>query len=361
MNDSRYTQVRTAPDSTHSEPTPRSITVAEAGERRVIELIRTLVPPNASWVHCGIGDDAAVIEPERNTLDVVTTDALVEGVHFEWAFMSAADIGHKALAVNLSDLAAMGAHPRAALLSLALPPHLALDELESLARSLLELAREHGVALIGGNVTASPGPLVIDVTAIGAVRRRRVLRRSGARAGDQLYVTGTLGAAAAGLAWLRGHRAEIAEAATESVEDCVARFRRPKPRVRSGVLAGQLRAASACIDLSDGLADGVTQIAAASGVGARIDASALPIHPGVAAVTASDERARHAALTGGEDYELLFAVPKKARRRFADVARLSRGLAFTRIGEMTKDEALVLETSSGSEPLPAGFEHFAVS
>ena len=151
----------------------------------------------------GIGDDAAVIEPERNRLEVLTTDVVIEGVHFDRAFCDPASIGHKALAVNLSDLAAMGAAPRAALLSLGLPGTLPFADLEVMLRALVDLAAHHKVTLIGGNVARSPGPLFLDVTVTGTVKRRRVLTRHGGRVGDALYVTGSLGAAAAGLAWLR--------------------------------------------------------------------------------------------------------------------------------------------------------------
>ena len=138
-------------------------TVGDAGEHRVIELVRSLVPASPSWVQIGIGDDAAVIEPERNRLEVLTTNVAIEGVHFDRAFCDPASIGHKALAVNLSDLAAMGAAPRAALLSLGLPGTLPFADLEVMLRALVDLAARHKVTLIGGNVARSPGPLFLDV------------------------------------------------------------------------------------------------------------------------------------------------------------------------------------------------------
>src|SRR5687767_11292887 len=215
-----------------------------------------------SWVIVGPGDDAAVIVPERGTLDVLTTDALVDGVHFDRRFVPPDAIGHRALAVNLSDLAAMGAEPRAALLSLVLPASLEVVEVDRMLDGMLALADAHRVALVGGNITRTPGPLTIDVTAIGSVRPRRVLTRAGARPGDEVYLTGTAGAAAAGLAALK---ADGSQAGTHSV--CVERYLRPEPRVRAGVLLGRNRAATSCIDVSDGLADAVRQVAEASGVG----------------------------------------------------------------------------------------------
>src|SRR5215218_9056483 len=179
------------------------MTVGEAGERQVIALVRARVPASPAFVVVGIGDDAAVLEPARNRLDIVTTDAAVEGVHFDRRFMDAASIGHRVLAANLSDLAAMGAEPRTALLSLMLPDALPVAELDALLDEFMALATRTGTHLIGGNVTRSPGPLVIDVTVSGTAKRRKVLTRSGGRPGDELFVSGSVGGAAAGLAWLQ--------------------------------------------------------------------------------------------------------------------------------------------------------------
>jgi thiamine-monophosphate kinase len=324
-------------------------TVSEFGERALIERIsaRLTSPP---WVVIGPGDDAAVIEPERGTLDVLTTDALVEGIHFDRRFCPTDAVGHKALAVNLSDLAAMGASPRAALLSLILPDTLPMSDVDRLMDGLLALAARHKVALVGGNITKSPGPLMVDVAAIGAVRRRRVLSRAGARPGDEVYVTGSIGAGAAGLAAFR---------ANEELPSAQARYLRPEPRVRAGVLLGRNRAASAAIDLSDGLAEGIRQVANASGVGMLIDAATLPI----------DEETRRwyarrgadvvdASLAGGDDYELLFTVRPVQRGRFRAVRRLLGDLPITKIGVVTKDKALVLKTPDGERELPLGFAHF---
>ena len=333
------------------------MTVGEAGERQVIARVRARVPAPPSFVVVGIGDDAAVLEPPRNRLDIVTTDAAVEGVHFDRRFMDTGAIGHRVLAANLSDLAAMGAEPRTALLSLMLPDALPLAELDALLDAFLALAARTGTHLVGGNVTRSPGPLVIDVTVSGTAKRRKVLTRSGGRAGDELYVSGSVGGAAAGLAWLQQDRGADTPA-DPAVADAVARFLRPEPRLRLGLLAGRTRAASAAMDLSDGLADAVRQLAEASGTGARIEAAALPVHPGVAAVLGDAEAVLGTALAGGEDYELLLAVPRRAGRRFAAAARLAR-LPVTRIGALTPAGAgLTLATAAGNRPIPEGFEHF---
>jgi thiamine-monophosphate kinase len=316
-------------------------TVEAIGERALIERIRARTPPQPSWVVVGIGDDAAVVEPERNALEVITTDALVESVHFDRAFCSAADVGHKALAVNLSDLAAMGAAPRVALLSLMLPAALPVVDVDALLDGMLALAQRSRISLVGGNITRSPGPLIVDVTVTGSVHPRRVLTRAGARAGDDIYVTGSIGGAAAGL---RALRAGIAAGADAE------KYLRPEPRLRFGILLGRNRAARACIDLSDGLADGVRQVAEASGTGAVIDARALPIQPKTMGVLE--------ALSGGEDYELLFTASPKMRGRLSGIRRLVKDLPITKIGTVTADRALVLELDERREELPVGFEHF---
>jgi len=316
-------------------------TVAEIGEHALIERIRLRFPPAPRFVVVGIGDDAAVVEPDRNRLEVLTTDCQVEGVHFDQTFVSAGDIGHKALAVNLSDLAAMGAAPRVALLSLVLPPAFPVTRVDALVDGMATLAARARISIVGGNIARSPGPLIVDVTATGSVHGRRVLTRGGARAGDELYVTGLLGGAAAGLRLLRADPSKIGAS--------VDKYRRPEPRTRFGLMLGRNRAARACVDLSDGLADGVRQIGEASGLGAIVEAEALPIEPGA---TLSD------ALGGGEDYELLFAVSPRLRSRLRNARRLSSGLTVTRVGRLTSDRAMLLSRNGSTEELTAGFEHF---
>jgi len=327
-------------------------TVADLGERVLVERIRArLAMP--SWVVVGPGDDAAVVEPARGMLDVFTTDAVVEGIHFDRRFVPGDAIGYRALAVNLSDLAAMGAEPRAALLSLVLPAGFAVDELDALLDGLLGLAATHRIALVGGNITRSPGPLIVDVTAIGAVHRRRVLTRAGARPGDGVYVTGWLGEGAIGLRRLQD------AGSTAQVGTSEEHYLRPPPRVRAGVLLGRNRVASSCMDLSDGLADGVRQIANASGVGMVLDSSSLPI--GADVMSWHEQHGGNAvdtALRGGDDYELLFTVRPAHLGRLRGVRQHVGDLPITRIGVVTRETRLLVTAQGGTQVLPDGFEHF---
>ena len=363
------------------------MTVSELGERALLARIQarlgTAGGQRANLV-IGIGDDAAVVAPTRNAYTVLTTDALVEGVHFDRRYSAPADIGYRALAVNLSDLAAMGAAPTWALLSLVLPDDLLVSDVEALVGGCVDLGRPFGCEVIGGNLTRSPGPLVVDITAVGEVRPRRVLTRSGGQPGDGLWVSGSIGAAAAGLEMLRSGvmpglkpgpaepPAGPGETAGQGIGpgetagpgfspgNCITRYLRPEPRVRLGLAIAQARAARAAMDLSDGLADAAHQLAEASGCGVEIEAEALPIEP---AARAWWEAAGHdavlRAMSGGDDYELLFAVPRTWGGRLKHARSRVAEPSLTRIGWLTKDPgARVLLRGGARESLPRGFEHF---
>ncbi|HZT75463.1 MAG TPA: thiamine-phosphate kinase [Vicinamibacterales bacterium] len=331
------------------------MTVGDVSERDLVARIQQQAGAAPPWVLVGIGDDAAVVEPERNRVEVLTVDALVEGVHFDRAFVPPAAIGRRALAVNLSDLASMGAAPRLALLSMALPAALPLPDFDAIISGFAALAAGHRVQLVGGNLTRTPGPLMLDVTLVGTVKRRQALTRSGARAGDELYVSGTIGAAAAGLLSLRTSVCPSFSAVNMSTAE---RYLSPEPRVRLGTLLSRNRAATACVDLSDGLADGAHQIARASGVGVAIDADALPIWDAVK--SEFDARGRDpitAAITGGDDYELLFTVRPRTRYRLRAAMRHG-GVPLTRIGVCTECPDVVLLRGGTSEAVPPGYSHF---
>ena len=331
------------------------LTVATLTERELIARIQERLPSAPEWLVVGIGDDAAVVQAERNRVEVLSVDALVEGIHFDRAFVPPATIGYRALAANLSDLAAMGAAPRLALVSLMLPAALPLDDFDEIVRGVVSLASQHRLHVVGGNLTQSPGPLIVDVTVVGTVKPRQALTRSGARPGDELFVSGTIGSAAAGLRLLREGAAPLSSAGS-----LTERYLRPEPRIRLGTLLARNRAATACMDLSDGLSDAVYQVAEASGVGAIIDGDALPIDPAARAVFESHGvDALEAAIAGGDDYELLAAVRPRTRRRLAAPIRHG-GVPLTMIGRCTADRAVLLQRGSReSAPLPrGGYDHF---
>jgi thiamine-monophosphate kinase len=307
----------------------------------------------------GIGDDAAEVPPTGRTL-VVTKDLLVESVHFRRAYHPPRLLGRKALAVNLSDVAAMGARPLAAFLGVAVPPRYPGADLAALLRGLVGLAAETGTVLAGGDTTRSAAGLVLSVTLLGTAPREGAVRRDGARAGDHLFVTGTLGDSALGLRLLeRGRRLPSARGAEATL---LRRHLDPTPRLAEGAALGEGRLASALIDLSDGLAADLGHVCRASDVGARIDVAALPRSRAYRALAArlapADPFAP--AVSGGEDYELLFAVPPA---RLAALTRVAHrfGAPVTRIGEVRpRREGLVLVGEGGRpyRPPRLGYTHF---
>ncbi|MFI4970216.1 MAG: thiamine-phosphate kinase, partial [Lysobacterales bacterium] len=284
----------------------------------LIELIRARCESARADVRLGIGDDAAILSVPLGHDLVVSTDTLVAGVHFADS-TSARDLGWKALAVNLSDLAAMGATPAWALLALTLPD---ADRVfvADFADGFAELAAQHRVALVGGDTTR--GLLSITVVVHGFVPPGRALRRDGAQMGDEVFVTGTLGDAAAGLRCLdrRDPRAaDLFNAPPDTREKLIARLQRPFPRIAAGMVLRDL--ASACIDISDGLLADLGHIAARSGVGIEVDALALPASSALLAVFGAPERLALQA-SGGDDYELAFSVPAAlAAEVLRDLAR----------------------------------------
>ncbi len=347
------------------------MTVADLGEHALLARLLARLPRPSAGVLVGPGDDAAVLAPVRNERLVVTTDAVVEGVHFSRAVSSSADIGHTARALTLCVLAAWAATPRWALVSLVLPGSWPVADVEDLVDGLSALAGRYGVSVVGGNIARTDGPLVVDVTAGGDVGSRRWLTRSGARAGDDIWVSWTIGGAAAGLEMLRARRESSTDSSgssdagrdetkAASGNTCIRSQRRPEPRVRLGVAMGRGRAARAAMDLSDGLADALRQVAAASGCGVRVDGQALPVE-----TAAADWWNRRgvdpvsAALAGGEDYELLFAIPKRGGGRLRNVTRRVADPPLTKIGVFTKDAGVwVVNRGGRDEPLPEGYEHF---
>ena len=301
-------------------------------------------------VLCGPGDDAAVVQ--AGPIAVTSVDAMVEGVHFRLSTHGHADAGHKALAGALSDLAAMGAEAGEAYVVLALPPRTGKDEAIAAVEAIQALAEQSGVVIAGGDVVDSP-VLSISVTVVGwAPGADALVYRHGARAGDLVGVTGTLGAAGAGLLLLEGRASEIDQTVAAELKH---RHRRPQPRLALGrALAGA--GASALIDVSDGVATDAAHIAARSGTRMRVRLEDLPLAGGVPAVAAAAELDPYElAATAGEDYELLFTAPVQ---RVDDVDRGTGG-AITWIGEVDEGSGLELLDPRGKPVRLEGYEHAA--
>jgi thiamine-monophosphate kinase len=326
------------------------------GEFELLARLRDRLPPAGPRIRLGSGDDAAVTVPGGAT--ATSVDAIVDGVHFRRAEAPPQTIGRKALAVALSDLAAMGAEAGEAYVVLGAPADLAADELEALLEGLLALAGETGTTLAGGDLTQAP-VLTLAVTVVGHARRvDDFVPRSGARPGDLLVVTGELGGAAAGRLLL--DRPSLATAlAADAAGSLRARQLDPTPRLRSG-RALAAAGATAMIDLSDGLAGDSRHIATASGVALKVEAGSLPLEEGVAEVAAAAGREPlELAASGGEDYELLAALPAD---RLADAsARIGNAAetALTPIGEVAEGEGVELRLPGGGLLASRGYDHFA--
>ena len=339
------------------EQAPR--TVRDIGEFGLIGELATALPDAArggSGLALGIGDDAAVWTPGAGESVVVTTDSLVEGIHFRLDWTDWASLGHKALAVNLSDLAAMGAVPRLATVSLGLRGDESLDDLRDLYRGLGGLAARSGTTVAGGDIVRSPHGLALHVTALGETHGGRFLRRDGARPGDLVAVSGTLGAAAAGLALLAGDGTRAATTASA----LVAAHLRPEPRLAVGQLLAK-EGATAAMDLSDGLFGDLPKILVASGASARIDPARVPVAAAVRALF--PDRWLDLATRGGEDYELLFTIQAG---RWGALASLAAAIGATviAIGEVVEagpagSELLVRAPGGGEQAVgPGAFDHF---
>lgn len=336
-------------------------TVAGVGEFGLIERLTEALPSEArsdsSSILRGIGDDAAIWRSHESQEHVITTDTLVESVHFRLDWTGWDDLGHKSLAVSLSDLAATGARPLLAVVTVGLRGDEKVADLEAMYRELGALAVRHGAVIAGGDVVQVPEHRVISVTAIGVVERGKALLRSGARVGDVIGVTGTIGAAAAGMHILehsdayRGHT---------TAPMLVAAHLRPEPRIEAGRLLAEIGARSA-MDLSDGLAGDLPKILWASRVSGLIEEEKLPI---IAAVRALfPDSFREMALRGGEDYELLFTMRPDAFAAFNSAAG-NRDITVTAIGNIVDlgagvPELRIRRNDGRVETLPSGaFDHF---
>jgi thiamine-monophosphate kinase len=315
------------------------------GEFEIIERYFTR-PSRDPDVVVGVGDDAAVLA--MNGLLAVTVDTLVAGVHFPDGIAPPL-LGHRALAVNLSDLAAMGAEPRWATLALTFPK---ADELwlEGFSRGLFELAERHGVSLVGGNLAR--GPLSVTIQVMGRVERGRILTRAGGNVGDDVYVTGTLGDSAAGIALIKERVETPHGSAGAALKE---RFYRPVPRIAAGLALRSL--ASAAIDVSDGLIADLGHICERSGCGALVDVEHVPLSAELLSVCPPQIALAH-ALGGGDDYELCFTAPP-SRAEEIERALEGTGVSATRVGQLVPGQEVVCRRDGEpyKPPLP-GYRHF---
>ncbi len=325
-----------------------------AGKSSEFERIERIFAPLAEGFPgaFGLTDDAALVTPGAGRELVVTTDTMVAGIHFI-GDEDAGEIAAKLLCVNLSDLAAMGAAPLAYMLNIALPGDIDDAWLEGFSAGLERIQSSFAVALAGGDSVATPGALTLTITAFGEAASGQVLRRSGAEAGDIVYVSGTIGDAALGLKALRG---ELTGLSSEYREELIGRYRLPRPRVALGERLVGL--ASAAIDVSDGLAADLGHILDASGAGAEIEAACVPLSEPAAAALRNDAGLLEVILTGGDDYELLFTVAPGGESR---VAALSSevSLPLTAIGRINPDGGLTVVAGNGEPIILArkGWEH----
>lgn len=337
--------------------------LSEFGERRLIHRIRDASGSAAPGVAVGIGDDCAVLELPDSARLLATTDFLLEDIHFRRRYAKPADIGWKALARNLSDIAAMGGTPRFALVALSCPAETEVEEIDAFYEGLRLAAGPHGVVIVGGDTSSSPDGWIVNVTLLGELTRAPRLR-SGARPGDLIAVTGTLGESAAGLALLDATTGGLPpERLDKSVADSLRRAHlRPVARVAEGRWLGASPSVHAMIDLSDGLAADLRQITGASGVGARVFLDRLPISPAVRSVAAALGRdPTELAVTGGEDYELLLTVDGKGIERLAAELQAATGTPLTTVGEVVAAPADVQFVNARGEAAHpgSGFEHFS--
>jgi len=336
-----------------------SVKIFELGEFGLIDRLTELVaeaekrlPEGRAKPLIGIGDDAAAWQYE-DSIQLATTDSLVEGVHFTLDTISWRQLGYKALSVNLSDIAAMGGIPKHVLVSLALPGNTEVDDILKLYNGLIEMAAEYKVAIAGGDTTGAP-IVVINITVLGVTsdNTQKPLTRCSARPGDKIAVTGQLGAAAAGLKILK-QKSEGTDKINEALKKA---FLKPQPRIAEGILLSESGIKTA-IDISDGLLADLKHIVKQSGVGARINTIKIPVYPAIKEVF--PDEALKLALSGGEDYELLFCGSDEA---INSVMKKS-GCPITVIGEITEDNngRVILLDKDGKpfETDETGWEHFA--
>ncbi len=333
-------------------------TVRDMGETGIIEWIRKVAgagPP--AYVKTGIGDDCAVLRPSQGTLLLATTDTLIEGIHFTAGTLSPEDLGWKAMAVNLSDIAAMGGTPRCALLSLGLRRETEVRFVEFFMKGLQALAKETGVTLVGGDTVESPSATIVTLTLLGDCAEQELITRCGAKQGDHIWVTGPVGNAAAGLCLLLGKSAVPAI----DYPSLVQAHRRPRPRLALGKALGGSGLVHAMIDLSDGIAKDLDHVCRESGTGALLTADTIPLSPEMVRLAAqTGQDPLEWALSGGEDYELLFTASPADDSSVIALAEKVTGVSAAKIGTIVQGGGIRIKKGDGVQSLPqGGYRHFS--
>ncbi len=343
-------------------PNRKSASISNFGEFQLIQSLPRQFSKQGFQPTVGIGDDAAVFSPAPSQQVVISTDLLIEDIHFSRKTATFYDIGYKAAASNLSDIAAMGATPTAIFVSIALPPSLTVENWQEFYRGLAKPCKDHKVQLLGGDTSSSPTSLFIGITITGQVHPQHILTRQGAKKGHLIYVSGTLGNSAAGLAYLKKcQRPPQLSKLSKSVNYIVQRHLHPTARITLGQLLAFQPYASAAMDLSDGLSSDLNHLCRQSQVGALIYTERLPIskHMNRYANRISADPL-HWGLHGGEDYELLFTIPPKWRDELEETAK-KRRMHITQIGVIQpKHFGIRIEQNSGKQDtvVPCGYDHF---
>lgn len=325
----------------------------------------------------GIGDDCAAISVDDDHLLLMSTDILVEGVHFNTAYFTPEELGRRALAVNMSDIAAMGGVPAQGLIGLALPRSTPLSFIEGLYKGLTDTGMQYGIQIVGGDTVLSPGEVMLSVSILGFVERDCIVTRKGAKPGDLIMVTGTLGGASMGLdileemekshATMRPGQDELSnqgdrECRRSSCQEIIDRFLVPMPRIKEGRAVAKNHLVTSMIDLSDSLSQTLYLLARSSDIGIKVNKPSIPITCKVRELIRQRSKEPHDyALAGGEDYELLFTIRAENEKRVRETLKNETGVQVTVIGEIVpKEEGILLADRNGSfsELVPTGFEHF---
>jgi thiamine-monophosphate kinase len=335
----------------------KDLTIDDIGEFGLIESIKDDCHYSLNKLVKGIGDDCAVIGPYERNLFLITTDMLVEDIHFILGKSDPELLGQKAMAVNLSDIAAMGGRPLHGIISMAIPKSMHVTTIHSIYNGMKEMCQRYSFNILGGDMSASPQKLILNVALIGEAPENEVVYRTGAKPGDKIYITDTVGDSAAGLKLITGKVSAPEEIASILMEA----HNRPIPSLEAGRIIAESRLAGAMIDLSDGLVSDLRHICDASGVGARLFFDSIPLSEEVRSLAEiSNLDPYELGLYGGEDYGLLVTVPAKNSEQFEKLFFEGKPCHISEVGEITVEKGIRMLMADGGEEVLSirGFDHF---